>query len=88
MKHFWDEYLKFNIPFFILGGISIILLIVSWLAPPPWEIHKTVIEAVGLIFAFAALWTVVIAIERGTGASIKKGDIELEIKDDTKREEE
>jgi len=87
MKHFWESYLKYNIPFFVLGSIALILLIVSWLMPPPWQIHETVIQGVAEIMGFAALWAVVIAIEKGTAASLKKGDIELEIKEEHKEQE-
>ena len=82
MKRFWDSYLRHNIPFFVLGGVSLILLIVSWIAPPPMQIHETVLQAVAEIFGFASLWAVVIAIEKGTGASLHKGDLELEIQED------
>ena len=90
MKHFWNAYLKYNVPFFVLGGISLILLIISWIAPPPMQIHETVLQAVAEIIGLAALWTVVLAIEKGTGASFKKGDIELEIQEahDDKQEKE
>lgn len=81
MKHFWNAYLRQNIAFFILGGVSLILLIVSWIAPPPMQVHESVIQAVAEIFAFAALWTIVIAIEKGVGASFRKGDVELEIQE-------
>ena len=88
MKHFWDSYIRYNIPFFVLGGISLILLIISWIAPPPMQIHETVLQAVAEIIGLAALWTVVLAIEKGTGASFKKGDIELEIQEDHEHKEE
>ena len=88
MKYFWEYYLRHNIPFFILGGIALVLLIISWIAPPPMQVHESVIQAVAEIFAFAALWTIVIAIEKGTGASFKKGDIELEIQEDHEKEKE
>lgn len=87
MKHFWNEYLKYNVPFFVLGGISLILLIISWIAPPPMQIHETVLQAVAEIIGLAALWTVVLAIEKGSTASFKKGDLELEIKDHENKEE-
>ena len=87
MKHFWNEYLKYNVPFFILGGISLILLIISWIAPPPMQVHESVLQAVAEIIGLAALWTVVLAIEKGSTASFKKGDIELEIKDHENKEE-
>ena len=88
MKRFFDAYLKYNVPFFVLGGISLILLIISWIAPPPMQIHETVLQGVAEIIGLAALWTVVLAIEKGTGASFKKGDIELEIQEDHEQEKE
>ena len=88
MKHFWNEYLKYNVPFFVLGGISLLLLIISWIAPPPMQIHESVLQGVAEIFGFAALWAIVIAVEKGTGASFKKGDIELEIQEDHENKEE
>ena len=88
MKHFWNAYVRYNIPFFILGGIALVLLIISWIAPPPMQVHESVIKAVAEIFAFAALWTIVIAIEKVTGASFKIGDIELEIQEDHENKEE
>ena len=88
MKRFFDAYVKWNIPFFILGGISLILLIISWIAPPPMQLHESVLQAVAEIIGLAALWTVVLAIEKGSTASFKKGDIELEIKEDHNQEEE
>ena len=88
MKHFWDSYIRYNIPFFILGGIALVLLIISWIAPPPMQVHESVIKAVAEIFAFAALWTIVIAIEKGVGASFRKGDVELEIQEDHEHKEE
>ena len=88
MKHFWDSYIRYNIPFFVLGGIALVLLIISWIAPPPMQVHETVLQAVAEIIGLAALWTVVLAIEKGTGASFKKGDIELEIQEDHEHKEE
>ena len=88
MKYFWDSYLRHNITFFILGGISLLLLIISWIAPPPMQIHESVLQGVAEIFGFAALWAIVIAVEKGTGASFHKGDLELEIKEDHNQEKE
>ena len=88
MKRFFDAYLKYNVPFFVLGGISLILLIISWIAPPPMQIHESVLQGVAEIFGFAALWAIVIAVEKGTGASLRKGDVEVEIKEDHNQEKE
>ena len=88
MKRFFDAYVKWNIPFFILGGVSLLLLIISWIAPPPMQVHESVLQAVAEIFGFASLWTIVIAVEKGTGASLRKGDVEVEIKEDRNQEKE
>ena len=88
MKYFWNAYLKYNTPFFILGGIALALLIISWIAPPPMQVHESVLQAVAEILAFASLWTIVIAVEKGTAASLKKGDLELEIKEEHNQEKE
>ena len=88
MKYFWNAYLKYNTPFFILGGVALLLLIISWIAPPPMQVHESVLQAVAEIIGLAALWTVVLAIEKGTGASFKKGDLELEIQEDHENKEE
>ena len=88
MKRFFDAYVKWNIPFFILGGIALILLIISWIAPPPMQVHESVLQAVAEIFGFASLWTIVLSIEKGSTASFKKGDLELEIKEDHNQEKE
>lgn len=88
MKRFFDAYLKYNVPFFVLGGVSLLLLIISWIAPPPMQVHESVLQAVAEIIGLAALWTVVLAVEKGTGASFKKGDIELEIQEEHKQEKE
>ena len=88
MKRFFDAYVKWNIPFFILGGVSLLLLIISWIAPPPMQVHESVLQAVAEIFGFASLWTIVIAVEKGTGASLRKGDVEVEIKEEHNQEKE
>lgn len=87
MKYFWTAYIRYNIPFFILGGVALLLLIISWIAPPPMQVHESVLQAVAEIFGFASLWTIVIAVEKGTGASFKKGDIELEIQESHEEKE-
>ena len=88
MKYFWNSYLRHNIPFFIFGGVALLLLIISWIAPPPMQVHESVLQAVAEIFGFAALWTIAIAVEKGTAASLKKGDLELEIKEERENKEE
>ena len=79
MKKFLNEYIKYNVPFFVFAGIAISLLIVAFILPPTAYIDKSVLEAASLIFAFTALWTVHVAVVKGTGAKIKHNNLEVEI---------
>lgn len=82
MKEFYTQYMLHNLPFHILTGIAIALIIISFILPPTGEIDPSVLQGVGEIFGFLSLYTILIAIEKGTGASFKKGDIELEIQEE------
>lgn len=59
--------------------VSVILLVISWIAPPPFEISSSVIAGVGELFAFAALGEVCAALERGMSAKISRGDTSVEV---------
>lgn len=87
MRQFFNRYIHYNIPFYVLAGISTLMLIISWIMPPPWEVHSSVITAVAELFAFAALWTVLVAIENGGTAKITKGDVNVEIKQEQEQNE-
>ena len=88
MKDFYTQYILHNLPFHILTGIAIALIIISFILPPTGEIDPSVLKGVGEIFGFLSLYTVVLAIEKGTGASFRKGDVELEIQEDHEHKEE
>lgn len=81
MKEFWKNYLQSNLYFWIFSVISIALIITSFFLPPVGIISETVALAVGEIFAFAALGTVIKAIDAGKTARISKGDVEFSIGD-------
>ena len=87
MKKFYSDYIKYNTPFFVLATISILMLVISWIMPPPWQIHSSVIQGVAEIFAIMALWTIHTAVVKGRSATLKKGDIELHIKDEKQEED-
>ena len=87
MKKFYKVYLSDNTPFHIFSSIAILLIIASWFVPPVSYIDASVLTAVGEIFAFAALWTVIKAIDQGTDATITKGDITLTIDNKEKNEQ-
>lgn len=88
MKEFYTQYILHNLPFHILTGIAIALIIISFILPPTGEIDPSVLQGVGEIFGFLSLYTVLIAIEKGVGASFRKGDVELEIQEDHNQEKE
>lgn len=77
-----------NVWFYVLTSIAIVLLIASWIWPPTAVIDSSVLGGIGEIFAFAALGTVIKAIDNGHTAKIKHGDTELSIGKDTDEEEE
>ena len=88
MKDFLDNYIRYNVPFLALGSIAVLMLIISWIMPPPWQIHSSIIQAAAEIIGIMALWTVHSSVVRGKTATFKKGDVELHIKDDKKEETE
>lgn len=62
-----------NVPFWILAGIAIVVGIVAFFIPPKAEIHPSVLRYISWLFAFAALWTVFMAMMRGIDARITHG---------------
>ena len=70
-----------NIGFIITYGISLILLVASFILPPMGIIDDSVLKAVAEIFAFAGLLTVIRAIDKKMGIEFHKGDMSLEISD-------
>ena len=81
MVQFFNQYIKENWWFYVLTTISLGLLIASWVVPPTGVIDSSVLSATAEIFAFAALGTVIKAIDKGVKASVKKGDTELTVGD-------
>ena len=69
-ESFWFKFLTID---------TIILLVASFLIPPTGVIDPSVIAAVGEIEVLAALWIVYKAVQKGTGAHISKGDINIDI---------
>lgn len=88
MKRIWNEYFKYNTPFFAFSGLAMILLIVSWITPPPFKIDPSVLKGVSLILAFNALWTIHAAIMKGGKGKFRHGQTELEVSAEDKNERE
>ena len=61
--------------------VSVALIIASFLVPPTGVIDGSVLGAVGEIFAFAALGTVIKAIDKGVDAKVQHNNTSLTIGD-------
>ena len=89
MSKFFKNFTKSNkFAFWVCLAISVTLLTVSFLLPPTGKIDPSVLRGVGEIFAFAVLYTVIEALQRGTDVTLHKGDIDISLNNpDTKDEE-
>ena len=70
-----------NIWLRILSISSILLIIASFFVPPLGIIDGSILAAVGELEGLGVLWIVLRAVEKGTAASFKKGDVEVDIKE-------
>ena len=68
-----------NWGFWIFSIASILLIAISFFLPPMGEINPSVIKAVGELFGFASLWTIVHGINKGCDVALKHNDTELKI---------
>ena len=84
MKEILKETWESNIWMRILTISSILLIIAGFLCPPLAVISGSVLTAVGELEALGVLWIIFHAIEKGIGASFKKGDVEVDIKENEK----
>lgn len=80
------SYCKDNWWFYVLASIAIILLIASFIVPPTGVIDGSVLAAVGEIFAFASLGSVLKAMDKGIDAKVKNGNTELIVGDFNRHE--
>ena len=76
-----------NIWLRILSISSILLIIASFFVPPLGIIDGSILAAVGELEGLGVLWIVLRAVEKGTGASFKKGDVEVDIKEKESKED-
>ena len=75
LRETWES----NIWLRILSISSILLIIASFFVPPLGILDGSVLAAVGELEALGVLWIILRAVEKGTGASFKKGDVEVDI---------
>lgn len=75
-----------NFWFHIFSVFSLVLITASFICPPLAVIDGSVLAAVGEVFAFAALWTLIKAMDEGHTATLTHNDTTLTI--DKEEEEE
>ena len=81
MKEILKETWLTNIRMRILSISSVLLIIASFFVPPLGIIDRSILAAVGELEGLSVLWIVLRAVEKGTAASFKKGDVEVDIKE-------
>lgn len=77
---------KAKIAAVVLSIISVALIVGSFFMPPTGVIDGSVLSAVGELFAFAALFMVWEAVDRGIDAKLSKGDTTIEFNNPDKEE--
>lgn len=68
-----------DVIYFTCFVVSIILLTVAFIVPPPAEIHPSVLKAVGLMGIFSTISKIGDWIKIGMDVKLKKGDFEIQI---------
>lgn len=76
-----------NTWFAVLTVAAIVLIVASWFVPPMAVIDGSVLAAVGELFGFGALWTVVKAIDKGTPASLTHNGTTISVNKDGEENE-
>lgn len=71
-----------DIIYFTCFVVSIILLVVAFLTPPPFQIDSSVLKAVGLMGIFSTISKIGDWIKLGVDVKLKRGDFEIEVKND------
>lgn len=75
-----------DIIYFVCFVVSVILLIIAFFTPPPFEIDPSVLKAVGLMGIFSTISKIGDWIKIGMDVKFKKGDFEIEVKNDSDEE--
>lgn len=76
-----------NPAFWVCLTITIGLFVAGFCVPPHGEIDGSLLTAGGILFAFATLETVHVAIKKGVDAKVKHGQTELTVGDMNKEKE-
>ena len=71
--------------FIVLSLAAILLLSVSFAMPPTGVVDDSALKASAVFFGFAALATLMHAVDKGVGAKLEHGDTKLTIDGDDKK---
>ena len=71
--------------FIVLSLAAILLLAVGFAMPPTGVVDGSVLKAAAVLFGFAALSTLMHAVDKGFGAKLEHGDTKLTIDGDDKK---
>lgn len=76
------EFIRDHTAFDFFSLVSVGLIIASFIVPPTGVVDPSVLAATGELFGFAALYVVLVAVKKGTTASVQKGDTTLTVSGD------
>ena len=76
-----------NPAFWVCLTITVGLFVAGFCVPPHGEIDGSILTAGGILFAFATLETVHVALRKGVDAKVKHGQTELTIGDMNKEKQ-
>lgn len=82
VRNFLRKYWTFD----VFSLIAIALIIASFIVPPTGVIDPSVLAGVGEIFAFAALYIVLVAVDKGTPASISHNNTTVTVNKDSEQQ--
>ena len=71
--------------FIVLSLAAILPLAVGFAMPPTGVVDGSVLKAAAVLFGFAALVTLMHAVDKGVGAKLEHGDTKLTIDGDDKK---
>lgn len=77
-----------NPAFWVCLSLSIALIVAGFCVPPHGEIDGSVLTACGILFGFATLEVVHIALKKGVDAKLKHGQTEVTVGDLNKDKDE
>lgn len=79
VKEAYENYIEHNVWFKVLSICAIALLVAGFVCPPLALIDSSVLLGASEIFAFAALWTVIKAIDKGKVATISHNNTTISV---------